>query len=136
VAADPSARGDHAVTRNDDRDRIPTERLADGAAPARLSDPSRDLAVGDDAPRRHAERGHEHAALERSHVAEVETDVALPPLAREVRAELVDDLGRLLRRAHDVHVESATELRGEGRLALRERDADEPCLGCGDEDPT
>src|SRR5580765_265274 len=131
VAADLPARRDDPVARDDDRDRIAAERLPDGAAPARLPDPPRDLAVRDDLPRGHARRRHEDAALEGRHAAQVDPHVERPALAGKVRPQLVDDVGRLRGGADDGGAEPA-EPADEGRLAPAEPDADDARVAGGD----
>src|SRR5882724_1458244 len=126
VPSDPPPRRDHPMARDDDGDRVVAERLADRAAPARLSDAARDLAVGHHLAGGHAGGGHEHAALEGRRVAEVEAHVEAPSLAREVGTQLVHDVRRARRRADHVGAEPLPQLGHEGGLALPERDAHQP----------
>src|SRR5207249_9084756 len=91
-------------------------------------------AVGDDFPRRHRRRRHQHAALEGRHMAEIEPYVERAPVAGEVGAELVDDVRGPLGRAYDGRSEPATQVRYERSLALAKGDAHEPALGRGHED--
>src|SRR5438045_3590814 len=83
AAAEPAARRDHAVARDDDRDGVVSERLSNGAAAARHADPARDLAVGHDLARRDVRRSHEHVPLERRDAAQVDADVEGTALAGE-----------------------------------------------------
>src|SRR5213592_1490534 len=133
VAPDPPAGRDHAMAGDDDRDRVLAERLADRAAPLRLADAARDLAVGHHLAGGHARGGQDHAALEGRGVAEVEAHVEAPSLAPEVGAQLVHEVRRARRRAHHVGAEPPPELGHERRLALPEREAHEPRLARGHE---
>src|SRR5437667_422583 len=66
VPSDPLPGRDHPMAGDDDRDRVLPERLPDRAAPARLSDAARDVAVGAHLAGGHARGGPEPApALER-----------------------------------------------------------------------
>ena len=62
------------MTGHDDREGIPSERLADRARRAGRSETGRDLAVGERRPRGDRARRSVDAAVERRHVRHVERD--------------------------------------------------------------
>src|SRR5262249_38067541 len=134
VPADLAARRDDTVTRDHDRYRIASQRLADRTAAAGPSDAPRDLPLRHDLTGRHARGRGEHAAEKRRDVAEVEPQVEGAPLAGEVGAELMHDLGRPRRRANRLGSEGATQLGDERRLRAAESDAYQPGLARRDQD--
>src|SRR5215204_6462729 len=74
-SAELSARGEDAVAGDDDRERVPPERLADRACAPRIAELRGEFAVGARLTRRDRSRELEHAPVELQHVVHVERDV-------------------------------------------------------------
>ena len=90
--------GEHAVARDDDRERVRAERGADGAGGAGVADRAGDLAVGGGLARADRAGGGVDAAAELVHAVVVERDVVeVALLTGEQRDDAVDGLGDRLR---------------------------------------
>src|SRR5262249_46236538 len=89
VAGEPSRGADHAMTRHDDRQRIPAQRLSHRAHRARLADTPRDARVRRDGAIRNVRGGLEHRALE---AAPRQPPVERPVEAATTAADVVEQI--------------------------------------------
>src|SRR5690348_1951305 len=91
VADEPAVRADHAVTGEDDRDRVAVHRPADRSGGVRLADLRRERAVGRHVPEGDTCELAEHLALELRQGGEVGLEVEVTPVAGEVLVQLAAD---------------------------------------------
>src|SRR4029077_10979730 len=88
VTSEDSPGAGHTVTRDDDRDRVGAERVADSAGGAWRSNRTRDLAVGRDCAVGNVGGAVEHAPAECPDEGPVERYREVAQLAREVGVQL------------------------------------------------
>src|SRR5881409_577275 len=119
VPAERAVRREDAVARDDDRDRVRTERLTRGARGSLAACLCGDPGIRRDLAERDACRRRQDPPLELRERREVDRDVEPPARAAEVLIELTRDgidAARIGQQARPVRAHDAREL-GSGRLA-------------------
>src|SRR5262249_33530742 len=132
--AELPARGDDAMTRHDDGERIPSERTSDVTGRIARAETGRDLAVRERGRRGNRTRHLVHTAVEVRHARHVERDAGqIHRLSAEQRTDAVEDHLHVGRRGRFAHARNeAQDACASGTLApLGQLDGDQtlgaPC---------
>src|SRR5437762_9406801 len=136
VAGEPARGPDHAVTGHHDRQRVPAQRLRDGAHRARLADAARHTRVRRDGAIRDRGRGLQHRARE---VAGGQPPVERPPEVAPAPGEVIHQIAlqtlELRPAGHRLYALGPGEPRGaQRRAAVQVLDEGDAVLGATDED--
>src|SRR5207302_11216005 len=121
----------HPMTGDDDRQRVGSDGIADGARGTRVTNLNGDVAITLHASVRDACHPSQHAAAEAADQPPVERQVELAEATIEVAVQLAPSLVDPAGRLHDPRGDERGELDQRSVALVLEADPDDPDGGCG-----